>query len=186
MTDGTVQAGGMSTTATPRPARVESFRNWLTVAMSTPSLRHDLRARVSRHEPEDLPALIEVACEAELACLVRLAAFNRRVQEDRRRAEIRGAKQPMSIEEYAARVERWYERVKWLQDVRMYLRTGPRACVPRVGRQARVPARDGIYPHSDATDRMANDCVRLSDGRLSGPVPPRRLRPTGGSLPTPT
>lgn len=105
---------------------LESFRRWVAVAVAMPSARKDLRARVAHHAPEDLSAMIEVLREAELVCLARFGAFNRRTR-DERRDDGHGAKQRVSIQEYAESAERWYEGVKWLQDARLHLGRGKSA-----------------------------------------------------------
>jgi hypothetical protein len=60
--------------------------------VSTPYVREELRARVALYGPVDLPEMIEVVRAAELACLIRFQALTRRMRDERREADVRGAK----------------------------------------------------------------------------------------------
>jgi hypothetical protein len=97
--------------------------------VSTPSVRVELRVRVARYGPVDLLEMIEVVRASELACLIRFQALNRRMRDERREADVQGAKRRMSIEEYVEFIALWDGRIKWLQDLRRYLEGG--ASLPR-------------------------------------------------------
>lgn len=98
---------------------IEHFRRWVMAPVSIPSVPKELHAALS--EMEDLPEMIEIVREAEMACMWQLHERNRRT---------RPAREPADTDEWARTIQLlvthrevmdWDTRIKWLQDVRQHL-----------------------------------------------------------------
>ena len=101
------------------PAGVEHFRRWLRASTQTPPVREELHAKIALWGPEDLPRLIEIVREAEMACAQQLQGLNRRMRferERRRRMRRVGADKGLIV--MSGEVTWWDARIKWLQDMR--------------------------------------------------------------------
>jgi DNA-binding PadR family transcriptional regulator len=112
--------GRRKTIYEPTPSGVEHFRHWLRASTQTPPVREELHAKIALWGAEDLPRLIEIVREAELACVQRLQELNRRA---RSRAQVvpdewEHIKQLIVV---SAEVSWWDARIKWLQDIGQYL-----------------------------------------------------------------
>jgi DNA-binding PadR family transcriptional regulator len=118
-----VSIGGSreSKTYTATPAGIEHFRAWMKASVSTPPVREELHAKIALCRPEDLPRMVQIVREAEGVCLGKLQALNFRVRS--RRSEI-------DPEDWWTRMDLivstgdqawWDSRIKWLQQVRIYL-----------------------------------------------------------------
>jgi DNA-binding PadR family transcriptional regulator len=105
--------------ATPRG--VEHFRRWLRSSTSIPPVREELLAKIAFCEPSDLPRMIEIVRDAELACIAQLEAVNQGMRSARGLAGDDQWRRLMSLIVTAGDVAWWDARIKWLQDVRRYL-----------------------------------------------------------------
>jgi DNA-binding PadR family transcriptional regulator len=99
----------------------EHFRRWLLASTSTPPLREELLAKIAFCGPADLPRMIEIVRDAELACTARLSEVNERMRAERRLATGEGWQRIMSLIVTAGDVAWWDARIKWLQELRRYL-----------------------------------------------------------------
>ncbi len=103
------------------PAGVEHFRRWLRASTQTPPVREELHAKIALWGAEDLPRLIEIVREAEIACTQQLQELNRRT---RREHESAGASEWSRVKQLivtTGELAWWDARIRWLQDVRLYL-----------------------------------------------------------------
>jgi DNA-binding PadR family transcriptional regulator len=103
------------------PDGIEHFRRWLAASTPMPPVREELHAKIALCGPHDLPRLIEVIREAELACTAKLAELNRRTRRDREQRAPQGWQRRMSVIIEAGDIAWWEGRIKWLQDVRTEL-----------------------------------------------------------------
>lgn len=99
---------------------MELFRNWVMPSASMPSVR-ELRSRIALYQANDLPRMIEIMREAEVACMVRLGDLKRQIRKEREEAIVPSVELDMSVLIWGEAVERWHTRITWLQNVRMYL-----------------------------------------------------------------
>ncbi len=103
------------------PAGVEHFRRWLRASTQTPPVREELHAKIALWGGEDLPRLIEIVREAEIACTQQLQELNRRTRRERESA---GASEWSRLKQLivaTGELAWWDARIRWLQDVRLYL-----------------------------------------------------------------
>lgn len=103
------------------PAGVEHFRRWLRASTQTPPVREELHAKIALWGAEDLPRLIEIVREAEIACTQQLQELNRRT---RREHESTAASEWSRVKQLivtSGELAWWDARIRWLQDVRLYL-----------------------------------------------------------------
>jgi DNA-binding PadR family transcriptional regulator len=103
------------------PAGVEHFRRWLRASTQTPPVREELHAKIALWGAEDLPRLIEIVREAEIASTQQLQELNRRT---RREHESAGASEWSRVKQLivtTGELAWWDARIRWLQDVRLYL-----------------------------------------------------------------
>jgi DNA-binding PadR family transcriptional regulator len=105
--------------ATPRG--VAHFQCWLRCSTSTPPVREELLAKIAFCGPEDLPRMIEIVRDSELACAARLEEVNERMRTARRLAGDDPWRRLMSLIVTAGDVAWWDARIKWLQELRRYL-----------------------------------------------------------------
>jgi DNA-binding PadR family transcriptional regulator len=113
--------GRRKTVYEPTPAGVEHFRRWLRASTQTPPVREELHAKIALWGSEDVSRLIEIVREAEMACTLRLQDLNRRMRAERQRSAAGEWERAMQLIMIAGEVTWWDARIKWLQDVRMYL-----------------------------------------------------------------
>ncbi len=106
-------------------ADIELFRSWVMPSTLTPSVQ-ELRCRIAHYGPGDLPKMIEIVREAEIACMVGLGDLNRQIRGEREEASVQSVELDMSILIWADAVERWHGRITWLQNVRRFLEKGNR------------------------------------------------------------
>jgi DNA-binding PadR family transcriptional regulator len=105
--------------ATPRG--VEHFRRWLRASTSRPPVREELLAKISFCGPADLPRMIEIVRDAELACTAQLKELNERMRRERLLAGDDAWRRLMTLIVTAGDTAWWDARIKWLQDLRTYL-----------------------------------------------------------------
>lgn len=105
------------------PAGVAHFREWLRSSTATPPLREELQAKIALCGPDDLPRMIEIIREAELACAAQLEDLNERMRRERRLGGDDAWRRLMSMIVTAGDVAWWDSRIRWLQAVRQYLQT---------------------------------------------------------------
>jgi DNA-binding PadR family transcriptional regulator len=103
------------------PNGVKHFRSWLRASTATPPVREELLAKVAFCKPADLPRMVEIVRDAELACTARLNELNQRMREERLRAGDDAWRRLMTLIVTAGDVAWWDSRIKWLQDLRSYL-----------------------------------------------------------------
>jgi len=103
------------------PAGIAHFRRWLRASTATPPVREELQAKIAFCGPEDLPRMIEIVREAELACAAQLEDLNERMRRQRRLEGDDAWRRLMGIIVTAGDVAWWDARIKWLQALRQYL-----------------------------------------------------------------
>ncbi len=114
---GFVRLAGREYVATPRG--VEHFRHWLSASLPLPPVREELLAKIALCRVEDLPRLIGVVRDCELACVVMVGDLNRRVREERRVvAGVREWRRRTCVIVMRGDLAWWEARIKWLQSLR--------------------------------------------------------------------
>jgi DNA-binding PadR family transcriptional regulator len=98
------------------PTGVEHFERWLRSASVLPPIREELLARVALCRPKDMPRLVEVLREAELACLEVFDSLNRKSRGERIAAQ--GWRGHIDIAVIDSDAAWWDARIKWLTDLR--------------------------------------------------------------------
>jgi DNA-binding PadR family transcriptional regulator len=97
------------------------FREWLRASSSVPLVREELQLRIAFCEPHELPRLIEIIHGEEQVCLAMLGDFQRSLRElqpvDPRREWAR--LMDMAVDH--AEASFWDARIRWLQNVRIFL-----------------------------------------------------------------
>ncbi len=116
---GTAELPG--TTYEVTPEGVAYFRHWLRASSATPPVREELQAKIAFCGPEDLPRMIEIVREAELACAAQLEDLNERMRRQRRLEGDDPWRRLMGMIVTAGDVAWWDSRIKWLQALRQYL-----------------------------------------------------------------
>jgi DNA-binding PadR family transcriptional regulator len=128
------------TTYEVTPEGVAYFKNWLRASSATPPVREELQAKISFCGPEDLPRMVEIVREAELACAAQLEDLNERMRRQRRLEGDDPWRRLMGMIVTAGDVAWWDSRIKWLQALRQYLQSegqryaaerGPTSSPPR-------------------------------------------------------
>jgi Transcriptional regulator PadR-like family len=123
------------------PAGIAHFRRWLRASTATPPLREELQAKIAFCGPDDLPRMIEIVREAELACAAQLEDLNERMRRQRLLDRDDAWRRLTGMIVTAGDVAWWDARIKWLQTLRQYLqREGERYAIER--RQSTSPPRD--------------------------------------------
>jgi hypothetical protein len=123
------------------PAGIAHFRRWLRASTATPPVREELQAKIGFCGPEDLPRMVEIVREAELACAAQLEDLNERMRRQRLLDRDDAWRRLTGMIVTAADVAWWDARIKWLQTLRQYLqREGQRYAAEQ--RQASSPPRD--------------------------------------------
>jgi len=123
------------------PAGIAHFRRWLRASTATPPLREELQAKIAFCGPEDLPRMVEIVREAELACAAQLEDLNERMRRQRLLDRDDAWRRLTGMIVTAGDVAWWDARIKWLQTLRQYLqREGQRYAMQR--RQSNSPPRD--------------------------------------------
>lgn len=125
----------------PTPRGVDHFRRWLRASTSIPPVREELLAKIAFCGPADLPRMVEIVRDAELACTAQLNDLNRRMRAEHRLAGDDAWRALMTLIVSAGDVAWWDARIKWLQELRRYLqREGQRyAAAQRPGGEALPP-----------------------------------------------
>jgi len=105
------------------PQGVGYFRDWLRASSSVPLVREELQLRIAFCEPHELPRLIEIIHGEEQVCLAMLNDFQRTMREGERVDG--GARHEwsrlMDMAVDHAEASFWDARIRWLQDVRVFL-----------------------------------------------------------------
>jgi hypothetical protein len=78
----------------------------------------ELMDRLALCRPSDMPRLIEVLREAELACTVRLEDLNACTREQERAADLQGWEAHLSVAAMTGTAAWWDARIRWLGDLR--------------------------------------------------------------------
>jgi len=102
-------------------AGVEHFKGWLRASTQTPPVREELHAKIALWGSEDVSRLIEIVREAEMSCTLQLHELSRRTRRAHESADASEWEQAMRLIVIAGESTWWEARIKWLQDVRMYL-----------------------------------------------------------------
>jgi DNA-binding PadR family transcriptional regulator len=104
------------------PSGVDHFERWLRASTQTPPVREELHAKIALWGSAELSRLIEIVREAEMACTLRLQDLNREVRAERQVSdEASDWERTMQLIVSSGEATWWDARIKWLQDVRMYL-----------------------------------------------------------------
>src|SRR5271155_5277948 len=123
------------------PAGIAHFRRWLRASTATPPVREELQAKIAFCGPDDLPRMVEIVREAELACAAQLEDLNQRMRRQRLLDRDDAWRRLTGMIVTAGDVAWWDARIKWLQTLRQYLqREGQRYVTEQ--RQASSPPRD--------------------------------------------
>ncbi len=124
------------------PSGVDHFERWLRASTQTPPVREELHAKIALWGSAELPRLIEIVREAELACTLQLQDSNREMRAERQVGDTSDWGRTMQLIVSAGEATWWDARIKWLQDVRMYLeREHARQRSTAGPRRARAPVR---------------------------------------------
>ena len=136
------EAGCLPATAYEATTKgIEHFEHWLRASTSTPPVREELLAKIAFCGPADLPRMIEIVREAELACAAQLEDLNERMRRERRLLGDDAWRRLMGVIVTAGDAAWWDARIKWLQALRQYLQRegqhyhaghGPTSSLPRV------------------------------------------------------
>jgi DNA-binding PadR family transcriptional regulator len=103
------------------PWGVDHFEHWLRASTQTPPVREELHAKIALWGSAELPRLIEIVREAELACTLQLQDSNREMRVERQGGDASDWERTMQLIVSAGEATWWDARIKWLQEVRMYL-----------------------------------------------------------------
>lgn len=103
------------------PAGVEHFKRWLRTSTQTPSVREELNAKIAFCGPRDLPRMIEIVREGELACAQRLQELNREMRLEAQAPVTDRWTRLMRLLARSGEVAWWDARIKWLQGMRLFL-----------------------------------------------------------------
>jgi DNA-binding PadR family transcriptional regulator len=115
-------------------AGITHFRGWLRASTATPPVREELQAKIAFCGPEDLPRMVEIIREAELACASQLEDLNERMRRERRLGGDDPWRRLTGMIVTAGDVAWWDSRIRWLQTLRQYLqREGERYEAERRG-----------------------------------------------------
>jgi DNA-binding PadR family transcriptional regulator len=124
------------------PSGVDHFERWLRASTQTPPVREELHAKIALWGSAELPRLIEIVREAELACTLQLQDSNRQMRVERQAGDPSDWERTMQLIVSAGEATWWDARIKWLQEVRMYLeREHSRQQATTPARRARAPGR---------------------------------------------
>lgn len=123
------------------PQGVERFRRWLRASTSTPPVREELLAKISFCGPADLPRMIEILRDAELACAAELKQLNERMRAERLAAGDDAWRRLMTLIVTAGDVAWWDSRIKWLGELRSYLQREGQRYQAGTGTGATEPGR---------------------------------------------
>lgn len=123
-----------STSYEATEAGITHFKGWLRASTATPPVREELQAKIAFCGPEDLPRMVEIIREAELACVSQLEDLNERMRRERRLGGDDPWRRLTGIIVTAGDVAWWDSRIRWLQTLRQYLqREGERYEAERRG-----------------------------------------------------
>jgi len=100
---------------------VAHFRSWLRASASIPPVREELHAKIALCEPPDLPLMIASVRDIEMGYVGELQAANQRTQSERLSVGEGEWRRRMGLIVTASDAAWWEGRIKWLQQVRMYL-----------------------------------------------------------------
>jgi DNA-binding PadR family transcriptional regulator len=101
------------------PCGVEHFRDWLCTSLPLPPVREELLAKIALCRVEDLPRMIAMVRESELACLGMVGDLNRRVRKERRAVEgVREWRKRTCVVVMSGDRAWWEARIKWLENLR--------------------------------------------------------------------
>src|SRR5665213_1819804 len=116
------EAGYLPATAYEATAAgIEHFDHWLRASTSTPPVREELHAKIAFCGPADLPRMIEIVREAELACAAQLEDLKDLMRRELRLASDDEWRRLKGMTVTAADAAWWDARIKWLQELRQYL-----------------------------------------------------------------
>jgi hypothetical protein len=124
------------------PAGIAHFRRWLRASTATPPVREELQAKISFCGPEDLPRMVEIVREAELACAVQLEDLNERMRRQRLLDRDDAWRRLTGMIVTAGDVAWWDARIKWLQTLRQYLQREGQRYAEEQRRAHSSPPRD--------------------------------------------
>jgi DNA-binding PadR family transcriptional regulator len=105
----------------PTPAGVERFHEWMWASVATPPVREELHAKIALCQPSDMPRMIVHVREAETVCAGKLQDLNREVRSRRQDADPEHWSTRMDVVVSTGDQAWWESRIKWLQQVRVYL-----------------------------------------------------------------
>jgi DNA-binding PadR family transcriptional regulator len=137
-----VVGGRKKTVYEATPSGVGHFERWLRASTQIPPVREELHAKIALWGPAELPRLIEIVREAEMACTLQMRSSNRDMRVERQTGETSEWEQTMQLIVSAGEATWWDARIKWLQNVRMFLeREDARKQSPAPARRTRASAR---------------------------------------------
>jgi hypothetical protein len=118
---GPVVDGRKKTVYEPTPAGVAHFKRWLRASTQTPPVREELHAKIALWGSEDLTRLIEIVREGEMTCTLQLKQLNQRMQFERRASGSNEWARTMQLIVRSGEAAWWDTRIRWLQEVRLFL-----------------------------------------------------------------
>jgi DNA-binding PadR family transcriptional regulator len=124
---------GRATTYEITSSGLERFAEWMWASVSAPPVREELHAKVALARPADLPRLIEVVREAELVCAGKLDMLNRDIRARRADRDPEDWQLRMDLVVSTGDQAWWESRIKWLQQVRIYLEGEWQRCQRKAG-----------------------------------------------------
>ena len=106
----------------PTEQGVARFKRWLRSSTSLPPMREELLARIAFCGPQDMPRLIEVIREAQLASIAQLEDHNGLLVEEEARTDLKGWERHVACAVSNADAAWWDARIVWLESMRESLR----------------------------------------------------------------
>ncbi len=100
---------------------VTYFEGWLWASSGIPPVRESLHVKIAFCKPADLPRMVEIVREAELACMARVEELNEQRRRERRSLGDDEWGRLMGLIVTTGDAVWWDARLKWLQMLRRCL-----------------------------------------------------------------
>jgi DNA-binding PadR family transcriptional regulator len=124
------------------PAGVAHHDDWRVSPLQSPPVREELQAKIALCKSEkDLPRLLEIVREAEVASTLQLDEVNRRARAEREISDASEWEQTIQMLLATGETMWWGARIKWLQDMRLFLEKWLQHGGPSGSSGRRAPAR---------------------------------------------
>jgi DNA-binding PadR family transcriptional regulator len=93
----------------------EHFARWRRASIQTPPVREELLAKIAFCAPADLPRLVAIVHEAELACAAQLEDLQNRIRTQQRLSDEHEWRRLIGMVVTIADAAWWNQRLKWLE-----------------------------------------------------------------------